>query len=186
MKNANSLICATLLSSTLSTQQVTCSQPGTAENHTKPNFLIIMADDLGYGDISCSWRRNADTAVSARSTNALGDITGIRTPLQNQISYKPDPARRGHNLWDPMGLAGYFFDGTGNHPEPKDIDGSPNFKTDVRLLWEAYKDKAFYAHGIGSGYTADGKPHKGKGKRLRILTKAAFGESMEEQVDWMI
>ncbi|RMD80377.1 MAG: hypothetical protein D6820_06770, partial [Lentisphaerae bacterium] len=32
------------------------------------------------------------TAVSATSTNALGDITGIRTPLQNQINYKPDPA----------------------------------------------------------------------------------------------
>ncbi|RMD84879.1 MAG: hypothetical protein D6820_00530 [Lentisphaerae bacterium] len=30
-------------------------------------------------------------AVSATSTNAPGDITGIRTPLQNQINDKPDP-----------------------------------------------------------------------------------------------
>jgi len=35
---------------------------------------------------------------------------------------------------DPDGHAGYFFDGTGNHPGDKNYDGSDNNTTNVRKL----------------------------------------------------
>jgi hypothetical protein len=80
-----------------------------------------------------------------------------------------------------MGLAAYFFDGTGNHPHPKNLDGTPNFKTNVRKLFEVVQGKAFYAYGIGSGYNADGTlTTKG------VMKEGATGFSMKARTDWMI
>jgi len=90
---------------------------------------------------------------------------------------------------DPDGHAGYFFDGTGNHPNDTNYDGTANYKTNVRKLYEAYDDEAFYAHGIGSGYNADGtryekKWHGGTGRK--ITYEGITGETMDARVTYMV
>lgn len=40
---------------------VACSTPLYAESSQRPNFVIIMADDLGYGDLSCYVNTRYDT-----------------------------------------------------------------------------------------------------------------------------
>ncbi len=90
---------------------------------------------------------------------------------------------------DPLGLAGYFFDGTRNHPYSMNLDGTPNFKTNIRILFESYKGEASYAFGIGSGYHADGtryrQAERGKGDAF-VIQEGITGTTMEARVDFMM
>jgi RHS repeat-associated protein len=87
------------------------------------------------------------------------------------------------NRFDPLGLAVlYAFDGTCNHPNPFNLDGTPNYKTNVRLLFELYRGRnSYYAYGIGSGYNADGKLMESG-----VTHEAMTGDSMEERAEWMM
>jgi len=90
---------------------------------------------------------------------------------------------------DPDGHAGYFFDGTGNHPNATNYDGTANFKTNVRKLFEAYNDNAYYAYGIGSGYSADGTPYDKNwhgGTTRKITYEGITGETMDARVTYMV
>jgi len=88
------------------------------------------------------------------------------------------------NKWDPTGLAAYFFDGTGNHPLAANLDGSANFKTNVRYLFDAYIGDAFYAYGIGTGYDPAGGVHLPKALVLsaRILSSRLAARCMSESI----
>jgi len=59
---------------------------------------------------------------------------------------------------DPFGLAGYFFDGTGNDKQ----DGTLA-KTHIGYLFDAYKEKRFYKQGVG---TRDNTLRLGSGSGL--------------------
>jgi arylsulfatase A-like enzyme len=55
---------ATIGASGLAAASLAVSVPGRAhDNGRKPNFLFIMADDMGYADLSCYGRREYDTPV---------------------------------------------------------------------------------------------------------------------------
>ncbi|OGV65068.1 MAG: hypothetical protein A3K19_20470 [Lentisphaerae bacterium RIFOXYB12_FULL_65_16] len=85
------------------------------------------------------------------------------------------------NLVDPLGLAAYYFDGTANHPHPRNLDGTPNYKTNVRKLYDVTRGAAFYAYGIGSGYNADGSL-----TTSGVANEGATGNSMKERAEWML
>jgi hypothetical protein len=102
-----------------------------------------------------------------------------------------DPIRAGDNWYaafdgdpinrvDPSGLAAYFFDGTGNHPDPVNIDGSENDVTNVYRLFNAYKGDKEYTWGIGTGYGPTGVPDGG-GKYQK-----GTGSSMEGRAEHMM
>ncbi len=113
-----------------------------------------------------------------------------------------DPAKDGQNWyayaggdpvnkWDPSGLAAYYFDGTGNHPNATNPwDGSANFKTNVRHLFEAYVGDKFYAYGIGTGYDPAGGAYSKDtlfdGAINRYDSEMATGGTMHERVNWMM
>jgi hypothetical protein len=87
------------------------------------------------------------------------------------------------NKWDPTGLAGYFFDGTNNHPEPKNLDGTDNDVTNVYRLFNAYTGDKVYAWGIGSGYNASGQ----KTPWYNVDTyESGTGASMDDRVGYMM
>lgn len=115
----------------------------------------------------------------------------------------PDPAgyRDGQNLYrfyagpngvDVLGLDGYFFDGTGNHPFAKNYDGSENISTNIWKMYNYYKGKAVYVPGIGSGYTPDlqkYQPYYNDGKDVtprRIIDEGIMGATMKDRVDYML
>ncbi len=106
-----------------------------------------------------------------------------RDPLQEQggINLTAYCSNDPVNKIDPLGLALYAFDGTCNHPNDFDLDGTPNYKTNVRLLFEMIQGEKFYAYGIGSGYNADGTLTEGG-----VLYEKALGASMEERATWMM
>lgn len=113
-----------------------------------------------------------------------------RDPAQaggNWFAYCPgtDPV----NHTDPSGLAAYFFDGTDNHQNTTNRDGSENFKTNVRMLFEAYRDgnrNRFYVPGIGSGYNADGSLTAGWLPNNWEWYQSATGTSMTARADYMM
>ena len=70
------------------------------------------------------------------------------------------------NPWtsfDPEGLAGYFFDGTGN-----DKDDNKRAKTHVAGMWKMYKDEKFYMHGAGTRTDKVAGTLTGKGMKERM------------------
>jgi RHS repeat-associated protein len=114
-----------------------------------------------------------------------------------------DPAgyRDGQNLYrfyagpngvDVLGLDGYFFDGTGNHPFDKNYDDSENFSTNVWKMHSYYKGKKVYVPGIGSGYSPALKkyePYYNGGKDVTpstIQQEGVTGDTMKERVDYML
>src|SRR4249920_2973031 len=48
------------------TGTLTASRLSRAAGHERPNVLFILADDLGYGDLSCYGRPDYETAVLDR------------------------------------------------------------------------------------------------------------------------
>ena len=124
-------------------------------------------------------------------------------PIHNRwLSEDPAGYQDGLNLYfcyvgvdgrDPLGLALYAFDGTGNHDKAKNLNGTVNYKTNIRILLESYTDgdkKKYYAYGIGSGYHADGtaytKKERGYVLNRKITVELGSGKSMEARVEWMI
>jgi RHS repeat-associated protein len=87
------------------------------------------------------------------------------------------------NQYDPLGLAAYFFGGTGNN---LDDDGWSN----VELLYRAWDQnaghgEAFYVPGVYSGYAPDGTPYKGWIKRPPI-SQGGYGASLQARADEMM
>ncbi len=84
---------------------------------------------------------------------------------------------------DPSGLGGYFFDGTGNWPNPKEY-------TNVYRLYLAYdtakNGKKYYAYGLGTGYDASGKPYLWGTRWFWSRHEGATGDTIENRVEWMI
>jgi hypothetical protein len=121
----------------------------------------------------------------------------------------PDPAgyRDGQNLYrfyagpngvDVLGLAGYFFDGTGNHHKDKNYNKSKNTTTNIFKLYLAYNSgKKVYVPGIGSGFNPDSTPYLPKYSNTRsykmydstpdkIDWEGVTGKTMEARVDYML
>ncbi len=86
------------------------------------------------------------------------------------------------NYGDPYGLAGYFFDGTGNGAKAEKGESITN----VRRLYEAWDSSTqakVYVPGIGSGYYPDGTTnHWWEGE----WKQQATGKTMDERIDYMI
>jgi len=65
-----------LLTSVLCALCVLCGLPGSAEATQKPNFVVILADDLGYGDLGCygSWIQTPNLDQLAREGMRFTDF----------------------------------------------------------------------------------------------------------------
>ena len=46
-----------------------------ADRHGKPNFILIFADDLGYGDLACYGNTEYKTPHLDRMVRASGSLT---------------------------------------------------------------------------------------------------------------
>ena len=95
-----------------------------------------------------------------------GNLNAFMDPATGRfLNRDPLGEEGGYNLYafcnndpvngiDPLGLAGYFFGGTGNNLNPEGI-------SNVEMLFLAWNRKKngtpFYMPGVFSGYTADGK-----------------------------
>lgn len=87
---------------------------------------------------------------------------------------------------DPLGLAGYFFGGTGNSLDPKGI-------SNVEMLYRAWEEKSngskYYVPGVFSGYAPDGRRYGTVSRALRLLRmplEGAAGKSTDARVDQML
>ncbi len=94
------------------------------------------------------------------------------------------------NHVDPYGLAGYFFDGTGNSANPT---AKGDAVSHIYLLYKAYRGaNSTYVPGIGSGYHADGRPYSKEyddqsGTMVsRSTHEMATGLTMDDRIDYML
>lgn len=74
--------------SALSAVVTFCAQEATARDNTKPNVILLIADDLGYGDLECYGAQNVETP----NVNALAN-SGIRFTNVHATAATSTPSR---------------------------------------------------------------------------------------------
>ena len=85
--NQKLLLGSALLVGMASTQQALARQKK-AKEQTRPNVVFILADDLGYGDLSCYGQEKFETPSHCRKTHRLFSMISVmpvivQVPLVN-------------------------------------------------------------------------------------------------------
>ncbi|MFR9620245.1 MAG: arylsulfatase [Rikenellaceae bacterium] len=118
----------------------------------RPNVVIIYADDLGYGDLSCY---NPEGKISTPNIDALAE-RGVRFTDAHSASSISGPSR--YSI-----ITGQYSWRTdvkrGNPPSGKDLWVSPDRVTIASLLDnEGYNTAAIGKWGLGANYSAAARP----------------------------
>jgi RHS repeat-associated protein len=97
------------------------------------------------------------------------------------------------NAVDGLGLAGYFFGGTGNHNFEKNLNGSGNMLSSVEIMFRAWdtsqNGRKYYVPGVFSGFTPEGNQYGRKWYLLGargLLFEGAAGKSLGDRVNYMV
>ncbi len=154
------LVCATVISTGLPVPEPVCGQD------RLPNVLIIYADDLGYGDVSCY---NDQARIRTPNINRLAE-QGMRFTDAHSAATVCTPSR--YSL-----LTGRYAFRLPNHGRVFDGVGGPNLIDQDRLsLAQMLSDKGYATACFGKWhvgmtfYDSDGKPidHGGREPVERI------------------
>jgi RHS repeat-associated protein len=144
---------------------------------TDPNYAGPCTSLSNAGLIYFGYRYYNPTTGKWLSRDPLGESGG---PNLTQ-AFGGDPV----NNVDPLGLAGYFFGGTGNS---LDEDAWSN----VEILFRSWDNTAghgtrWYVPGVMSGYAPDGTPYKGfHNTTAGMLKEGIWGESLEARAAEMM
>jgi len=85
-----------------------CGGPTTAQDATKPNIVLIFADDLGYGDLGCYGATHVETpnidrlAEQGRRFTDAHSSSAVCSPSRYGLLTGRYPLRR--NFWGPVSL----------------------------------------------------------------------------------